>query len=194
MKTRLFLCAVLLGLLTVPAFADSLSISFTNMGLISGNLSSTVRSGAHDLTFDGVVIEPGQFATLDVVLGKLTGSLKNGGSFSGGNFELENGGAVLFQSSFSGTWSTLGGGLYDLAGTFSTVFDGVRYAGRTDQLFSVFFHDNHLCLKDLRGQTSLTATVVPEPNTLVLMGTGLVSIAAVLRRKLGTALSSAQVR
>ncbi len=194
MKPRFFLSAVLFGLLTVPAIADSLSISFTNLGLISGNLSSAVSSGARDLTFDGVVIEPGQFATLDVVLGKLTGNLKNGGIFSGGNFELQNGGAVLFQSSFSGTWSTLGGGLYDLAGTFSTVFDGVHYTGRTDQLFSVFFHDNHLCLKDLRGQTSLMATVVPEPNTLVLVGTGVVILAAALRSRLGTALSSAQVR
>jgi hypothetical protein len=184
MKSRLFVCTMLLGLLAVPAFADSISISFTNSGITSGNLSSGIMSVANDLSFDGTVIEPGQFATLDFVLGSFTGTLTNGGAFAGGNFELENAGTVLFESAFSGAWSKVGVGLYDLTGTFSTVFDGVHYVGSTTQQFSVSFDDDRLFLKDLSGQTNLTATVVPEPGTLALLGTGLVTIAGAARKKL----------
>jgi hypothetical protein len=189
MKLRLFLCAILFGWLAGPVFADSISISFTNSGITSGNLNSGVMSVASNLSFDGTVIEPGPFATLDIVLGSLTGSLKNGGTFTGGNLELENGGTVLFESSLSGTWSKVGRGLYDLVGNVSAVFDGVRYTGTTNQLFNVSFNDNHLCLKDLSGQTNLTATVVPEPGTLALLGTALLSIAGAARKKLRRAVS-----
>jgi hypothetical protein len=188
MKSRFFLCAMLLGLFAVPAFADSISISFTNSGIMSGNLSSGITSVANDLSFGGTVIEPGQFATLNFVLGSFTGSFTNGGSFTGGTFELENAGTVLFESPFSGTWSKMSSGLYDLVGSFSTVFQGVQYTGTTNQLFSVSFDDQHVCLKDLSGQTNLTATVVPEPGTLVLLGTGLVSMAGAARKKLRRAI------
>ena len=184
MKLRLFLCAILLGWVAVPAFADSISISFTNSGITSGNLNSGVTSVASDLSFDGVVIEPGPFGTLEFTLGSFSGSFKNGGTFTGGTFELESGGTVVFESTFSGTWSKVGRGLYDLAGNLSSVFDGQRYTRTSNQLFSVSFNDGHVCLKDLSGQTNLTATAVPEPGTLALLGTGLVTIAGAARKKL----------
>lgn len=185
MKLRLFVCALLFSCLAVPAFADSISISFTNSGITSGNLTSGITSVANDLSFDGTLIEPGQFATLNFVLGSFTGSFTSGGTFTGGSFELDQAGSVIFQTPFSGTWSSLGNGIYDLAGSFSTVFQGVQYTGTTNQLFSLSFgDDDHWCLTDLSGTTNITATVVPEPGTLVLLGTGLVSIAGAARRKL----------
>ena len=137
MKSRLLLCAVLLAVFAVPAFADSISISFTNQGVLSGSLNSGISSVASDLLFGGTVIQAGPFATLNFDLGTFTGSLNNGGTFTGGTFELDNAGTVLFTTSFSGTWDKVGSGLYDLAGTFSTVFDGVHYSGVTDQMFKV---------------------------------------------------------
>src|SRR3954469_24963014 len=53
-------------------------------------------------------------------------------------------------------------GRYDLVGTILTLFEGVQYTGVTNQHFTVSFDDNHIVLKDLQGETSLTATVVPE--------------------------------
>ncbi|MGE5056350.1 MAG: PEP-CTERM sorting domain-containing protein [Acidobacteriota bacterium] len=189
MKSRLLLCAVLVAVFAVPVFADSVSISFTNQGVLSGSLNSGITSVASDLAFGGTVIQPGPFATLTFSLGSLTGSLNNGGTFTGGTFELDNGSAVLFTTSFSGTWDKVGTGLYDLAGTFSTVFEGIRYSGGTNQIFTVSFDDEHVCLRGLQGDTNITATVVPEPGSLALLGTGLVGLAGVVRRKLGSVIA-----
>lgn len=191
MKSRLLLClcATLLALFAVPAFADSISISFTNQGILSGSLSSGVSSTASDLAFDGSIIEPGPFATLFMDLGTFTGSLKTGGSFSGGTLELMNGSGVLFESAFAGTWEKISKGVYELVGNFSTVFEGVSYTGETQQCFRLSFNDDHICLKDLNGQTNITASVVPEPSSLALFGTGLIGLAGAVRHKLRAVIS-----
>jgi hypothetical protein len=56
MKSRLLVCAALMGLFAVPVFADSVSISFTNQGVLSGSLNSGITSVASDLAFGGTVI------------------------------------------------------------------------------------------------------------------------------------------
>ena len=184
MNSRLLLCAMLVAVFAVPASADSVLISFTNQGVLSGTLNSGITSVASDLALNGSVIQAGPFATLSFDLGSFTGSLKNGGTFTGGTFELDNGSAVLFTTSFSGTWDKVGRGLYDLVGTFSTVSDGIQFTGGTNQMFKVSFDDGRVCLRDLRGDTNINASIVPEPSSLALLGTGLVGLAGVVGRKL----------
>lgn len=191
MKSRLLLClcATLLALFAMPAFADSVSISFTNQGILSGNLSSGVTSTASDLALDGTIIGPGPFGTLFMDLGTFTGSLKTGGSFTGGTFELTNGSGIIFESAFAGTWEKVSRGLYELEGSFSTVSGGISFTGVTEQCFRVSFDDGRVCLRGLHGQTNITANVVPEPGSLALFGTGLIGLAGVVRRKLGAVIS-----
>jgi len=187
MKSRLLVCTVLLVLFAAPAFANPISISFTNSGILSGSLTSGLSSTANDLAFYGVVIQPGPFAALNFGLGSFTGSLLHGGSFTGGNFELENNGSVLFVSTFSGTWGKMSNGRYDLVGHFSSVIDGIRYHGVTNQLFQVNFDGGRICLSGLTGTTRITALAVPEPSTLTLLGTGLVGLLGTLHRKMRAA-------
>jgi hypothetical protein len=187
MKSTLLVCAVLLGLSAAPAFADTVTISFTNSGILSGNLNSGVVSTASDLTVGSLPIGGGPFGTLSFNLGSFTGSLKHGGSFTGGSFELDSGGAALFVTEFSGTWDKIGKGLYDLVGTFSGTGQDVQYSGETDQRFRVHFDDGRACLFDLNGTTTITAATVPEPGTWTLLGTGLLGLSSSIYRKLRAA-------
>jgi len=102
---------------------------------------------------------------------------------------LPNG--VVFQGSFSSsqplTWTlvTLANGThnYTLSGALSgTWFNGQTVNGATVQLTintGKSFFDGSTMISS--GDTNI---LVPEPGSLTLLGTGLVSLAGVMRRKL----------
>lgn len=194
MKLRLLICTVLLALLVVPAFADS--VSFTNQGGLSVSSSGiSANSTMTSLSVNGQQILSGDIGFVLFDTGILTGSLKSG-SFSGGSFDFGLGApgsqGEIFFSNFAGTLTKIGKGLYDLVGTFSGTIDGVKYIGSTNQIFSFSGDDDHSrhhgdddCWKDLHGTTTITTAAVPEPSTLTFLGTGLIALAGAVRRKLG---------
>src|ERR1700739_1422339 len=164
MKWRLLVvCAVLLVLFAAPAFADSITVTFSNRGILSGNLNSGVVSTPSDLAFDGTVLASGPFATLKLNLGSLTGGLLHRATSTGaeGNFELDSVGSVILVTAFSGTLHKIGDDTYNLIGNFSTVFDGVRYSGVTNQQFKLRFDDGRASVLGLGGTSTITATPVP---------------------------------
>lgn len=198
---RRLLCLALLALaLPTAAFANS-SVDFTNSGgLLSGDRNGMSLTGSVLIAVNGLngggLITGDNLGSVTFTTGALTsGSLKFGGTFAaGGTFTITGNGTngipdgILFTGTFSGpvvwTMITLPDGThnYTLTGTLTgTMASGWVANGVTVQLTvntGKGFFD--YCANISSGDTNI---IVPEPGTLGLLGTGLVAIAGLARRK-----------
>lgn len=201
MGKKILLLAVLALALPMAAFASS-GVDFTNSGgTLSGtnsglSLSGSVLAAVNGLNGGGL-ITGSNLGSVSFTTGALTsGSLQMGGTFAaGGTFAITGNGSngipngTLFTGTFSGpvTWQlvTLANGThnYILTGTLTgTTGTGFSTNGVTVQLTintgKGFFNGSTTISS---GDTNI---VVPEPGTLTLLGTGLISLAGAVRRKL----------
>lgn len=194
MKRILWMVLLVTLALPLAAFADQ-SIDFTNSGgTLSGDSTGLTLSGSTLIAINGLNgLQTGNdLGTLSFSTGALTaGNLQSGATFAGGgDFTIwSNTMGTLFSGSFDGpvTWTlvTLSNGThnYTLTGSISGAWEGKGTVyGATVQLTintgKGFFN----------GSTSIssgdTNIVVPEPGSLTLIGTGLVGLAGVLKKKL----------
>jgi len=202
---RMVLMALLAMALPLAAFAGSAgSVDFTNSaGVLSGTSAGLSLSGSELIAvngLNGLGFVTGGLGSVSFSTGALMagGDLQAGGTFaSGGSFTITGNGtdgipnATIFQGAFTGpvTWTlaSLANGThnYTLTGVVSgTWYNGATVYGATTQLTintgKGFFNGS---TNISSGDTNIT-TVVPEPGTLGLLGTGLLGLAGALHRKL----------
>ena len=189
MVKKLVLLAVLALALPLAAFASS-TIDFTNAGgTLSGGAGGFTLTGSTLINVGGIVgtnlgsftFTTGAFTSGNAQLG---GILAPGGTLTitgNGTNGVPNG--VIFSGTFTNaSWNIIpladGSHEYTLTGAIQ----GNGQVGATVQLVVIsgkgYFNGSGRLSS---GDTSLS---VPEPGTLSLLGTGLIGLAGVIRRKL----------
>jgi len=181
---RVVLMVVLALALPTAALANSMVDYSNSTGTISASDSGlSITSTITTLSVvGGSILQTGNLGTLSITAGAMSsGSAAAGGVFGPGSLTITAaGGGVLFTGTFdSATWAKVQtvGGMVEY--TLNIVLNGNRGGSFQTAFFTT---------GDFTGRGVIasgdTFVVVPEPGTMGLLGTGLVGIAGLVRRKL----------
>lgn len=195
---RVLVLALLAVALPMAAWADGIDL-VNKFGSISISNAGITSVGSQLKQFNGITADPGKsLGSVSFSTGALvSGTVAGGGTFSdvGSSFVVVGKGSqvphkgVIFDGAFVGpiSWTLVaqsGASLtYVLAGDIQgTLWNGRFVTGHTEQTIHSTNGQIQLGIGHIKvGNTHL---LTPEPGTLGLLGTGLVAIAGMLRRKL----------
>jgi hypothetical protein len=201
---RIVLMALLALALPLAAFAGN--IDFSNAGgTLSGSSAGLTlgSTGSRLISVQGLGLDTCSSAspcgTVTFTTGALTsGNLSTGAMFAaGGTFVITGNGTdglpngVIFNGTFSSAVSWTPSGkvgvdgtiLYTLSGSITGTYNGHTVDGATIQI-TFNTGKNGFIESATLGSGDTVISPVPEPGTLGLLGTGLVGLAGVVRRKL----------
>jgi len=192
---RIVLMAILALALPVAAFAGTVDFS-NGGGTLTGSNSGLVLSGSELIQALGLGTGvPGNLGTVSFSTGSFVSTVGNVSTFNGGgSFMITgNGGSglpngVIFSGSFTSnvTLTLIGSNTYSVMGQISgTWFAGGTATGVTNQTWFGTFttgKDGFMGSASLGSGETIIST--PEPGTLGLLGTGLVGLAGIVRKKL----------
>jgi hypothetical protein len=192
--SKLFVLGAALAVSTSFAYADTMgsvaispiygtTVSYSTSGLDYSPQGATINSqitGANG----SLNVFGGDYATLDGI-----------NFLSNGNINTYTAGAEIFQASgttgfldyvlTSGTWAIDGHDDLTILGTGYFDVNGVDEAGS----ITITGSNNGIFNVETTGNTSGVTSVTPEPGSLVLLGTGLLSAAGIARKKFASKLS-----
>jgi PEP-CTERM putative exosortase interaction domain len=186
--------------LMIPTFSSASSgTDFSNsLGTLTGTNAGLTLSGSTLVAITGYMGNPqitGDLGTVEFTTGALTsGDLQMGATFAaGGTFTITGNGTdgltgTLFTGTFSGpvSWDVLplGNGTYNytLMGVVSGTMGTTAVSGVTVQLTVTSAEHFNGSTQIAGGDTTVTPSV-PEPSTLAMLGTGVLSLAGIVRRK-----------